>query len=68
LEHGNGYFAPGALFEKGFAQFQLQKYDESINTFEQFRKRYPFHPSARGAEEWIEKATKAVSEERNVRK
>jgi hypothetical protein len=66
LEYGNGYFAPDALFQKGFAQYQLQQYSESINTFGLFLKRYPFHPLARGAERWIEKARKVMKKERGT--
>ncbi len=51
-----GFFAPHVLFQQGYAQFQLQKYDDSIETFERFLKRYPLHVSATGAREWIEKA------------
>jgi len=63
LEHGSGYFAPKALFQKGFAQFQLRHYQESIKTFDQFLKLYPFHVSSQGAHEWIEKAREAMKEE-----
>jgi tetratricopeptide (TPR) repeat protein len=56
--HPEGYFAPSVLFQKGYAQFQLGAYRDSINTFEQFLSRYPFHVSAPGAREWIVKAKK----------
>jgi hypothetical protein len=67
-EYGNGYFAPDAIFQKGFAQFQLQQYGESINTFELFLKRYPFHLSAKGANEWIEKARNAMTSKQDETK
>jgi outer membrane protein assembly factor BamD (BamD/ComL family) len=61
-EHPTAYFASDALFQKGWAQYQLQKYDESILTFERFVKQYPFHNSKEGAENWIEKAKSALNE------
>jgi TolA-binding protein len=66
VEHATGYFAPNALFQKGFAQFKLGQYRDSINTFELFLTRYPFHVSAPGAKDWIEKATKAMKEAQAV--
>jgi TolA-binding protein len=64
LEHSNGHFAPDALFNKGFAQLQLQQYSESIDTFELFLKHYPWHVSAPGAEKWIEKARKSIRQKK----
>ena len=65
-EHPTAYFAPDALFQKGWAQYQLQKYDELILTFERFVKQYPFHNSTEGAENWIEKAKSALNETKDT--
>jgi hypothetical protein len=54
-EHANGFFAAEALFQRGYGQFQLGKFDDSIDTFELFLDRYPFDPQADGARHWIEK-------------
>ncbi len=56
LNFGKGYFAPDALFQKGYALFRLGKYPEAIETFKRFIDRYPFHHSVKGANEWISKA------------
>ncbi|UCG43301.1 MAG: hypothetical protein JSU73_01390 [candidate division WOR-3 bacterium] len=59
LDHGNGYFAPGALFQMGYAQFQLEQYADATETFELFLERFHFHPSAPGARDWIRQASGA---------
>jgi Trypsin-like peptidase domain len=61
LEHASGYFASAMLFQRGYAQFQLEQYRDAIDTFELFLRRYPFSASADGAREWIDKAQKALS-------
>ena len=55
LHDSRGFFASDALFQKGYAQFQLEKYEESISTFNGFLDRFPFHTSSEGAREWISK-------------
>jgi hypothetical protein len=61
VSYPNGFFAADVLFHKGYAQYQLGRYSEAIETFELFGDRYPFHPSASGASEWITKAEKRLS-------
>ena len=56
LKYGNGYFAPNFLFSKGYAQFQLNRYEQAIETFELFIDRFPFSHSVPGAKDWIAKA------------
>lgn len=56
LNYPNSYFAPNALFQQGYAQFRLGKFNESIETFNLFLERYPFHKSVDGAKDWIIKA------------
>jgi TolA-binding protein len=65
-EHGNGCFAPRALFDKGYAQFKLKQYRASIRTFELFLDRYPFHVSASGARKTIEEVKDAIIKEGKV--
>ena len=58
-DHPNSYFAEKALFRKGNAQYDLHQYSASIDTFNLFLKRYPFHVSAPGAQEAIDRAREA---------
>lgn len=57
-----GYFAPDAMFQRGFAQFKLEDYAGSIDTYDRFLKAYPFHVSAEGARDWTAKASKILQE------
>ena len=66
--YSEGYFAPYALFQKGYAQFQLKEYQNAIDTFELFLKRYPFHFSAEGAQNWINQAKQEIQDSRNGNK
>ena len=56
LDYKDGFFVGDVLFDKASAQFQLGQYSDSIDTFERYRDRFPFHPSAGAAQDWIDRA------------
>lgn len=64
LSYSQGYFASSALFQKGYAQFQLGEYQNAIGTFEFFLERYPFNVSAGGARDWVAKANNILQKEK----
>jgi len=53
---GEGYFFDSILFQKGYAQFQLQKFEDCIETYELYLDYFPNGKSKKGAIEWIEKS------------
>lgn len=66
LSHSQGYFAPDALFQKGYAQFQLAEYQNAVETFENFIEKYPFHVSAKGARDWRVRAEQRLRRQRDM--
>lgn len=64
LSYSQGYFAPHALFQKGYAQFQLGEYQNAIETFEHFLERYPLNVSAKGARDWVAQASNLLQKEK----
>lgn len=59
-DYPNGYFEADVLFQRGYALYQLKRYEDAIDDFQDFLDRYPFHPSASGARDWIERAKKRI--------
>lgn len=55
--HASSFFAPDVLFQLGDAQRALGRRVDAVQTFEEFLDRYPFHASADGARERLEKLT-----------
>lgn len=59
-DHPSGWFAADALFQRAYAEFELGRFREARESFDEFLDRYPFHVSARGARTWLTKAEDAL--------
>lgn len=57
-----GYFAGPMLYQKGYALISKGDYEEALDTFELYRRQYPFG-STEGAEKYIEEAKAALRRE-----
>jgi Outer membrane lipoprotein len=55
-DYPNGFFTGDVIFDHGSVLFHLGDYRGAIRTFERFRERYPFHPSAGAVQDWIDRA------------
>jgi len=67
-EYRGGFFAAYALFQRGYAEYQLKRYAAAVETFERFLNRYPLHPSVPGAREWLRKAEMKIAEKARGRR
>lgn len=52
----NGFFAGQVLWTKASAQFELGRYAAAARSWRRFRDEFPFHPSARAADDAIRRA------------
>jgi hypothetical protein len=55
----SGYFAGPMLYQKGYALIRAGEYRDALDTFELYRRQYPFG-STEGAERFIEEAKAAL--------
>jgi tetratricopeptide (TPR) repeat protein len=62
LDYPTGFYRGTVLFDKATFLFELGRYDDAVEAFEEFRDRFPYHPSAGAANEWIERAEDKRSE------
>jgi hypothetical protein len=64
LRFPSGYFADAVLYHKGYALIQVGDFQDALDTFELYRRQYPFG-STEGAERYIEEAKAALRAERS---
>lgn len=62
----SGYFSGPMLYHKGYAQIKLNDYEDAIDTFDLYRRRYPFD-STEGADRYIREAKEALKQRASLR-